>query len=116
MTLQDKRVVFGVGKDITERKQAEEHIKASLREKEVLLREIHHRVKNNMQIISGMLAMGIMRTVNHEAIGLLSDMHFRIHTMALIHSQLYKSDPFERGKASPLLLISLIVTFLLPRL
>jgi len=86
----------GVDTDITERKKAEEQIKASLKEKEILLNEIHHRVKNNLEIISSLLDMSSMRTRNQHAINLLSDAHSKIHTMALIHSQLYQSDRFDR--------------------
>ncbi|MFQ6040774.1 MAG: histidine kinase dimerization/phosphoacceptor domain -containing protein [Candidatus Poribacteria bacterium] len=89
------RVVLVCLEDITKLKQAEEQIKASLREKEVLLREIHHRVKNNLQIVSSLLDMSGMRTDNQEAINFLNDARSRIHTMALIHSQLYGSDRFD---------------------
>ena len=83
-------------RDITDRKQAQEKIKASLKEKEVLLREIHHRVKNNFQIISSLLDMIKMRTQNQEAIGLLTGARSKIYTMALVHTQLYEEDRFDQ--------------------
>ena len=82
--------------DITERKQAEEQIKASLKEKEVLLSEVHHRVNNNLQIIASLFDMSRRQTTNKEAISLLQDARNRISTMSLIHSQLYRSDRFDR--------------------
>ncbi len=86
----------GMVQDITERKQAEEQIKASLAEKEELLKEIHHRVKNNLQIISSLLDMSRMQTDNEEANRLLAEACSRVGTMALIHSQLYRTDRFDR--------------------
>ncbi len=83
-------------KEIAERRRAEEQIKASLREKEVLLREIHHRVKNNLQLVSSLLDMTSMRTRNAEAISLLNDTRAKIYSIALIHMQLYESDRFDR--------------------
>jgi len=82
--------------DITKRKLAEEQIKASLKEKEVLLKEIHHRVKNNLQVISSLLDMRIMRTDNQQVIDLFEDTRSKIHTMALIHTQLYRSERFDQ--------------------
>jgi len=82
--------------DVTERKRAEEQIKASLKEKEELLGEIHHRVKNNLQIISSLLDLSSMRTRNQEEIDLFTDARAKIHTMALIHSQLYRSTRFDQ--------------------
>ena len=79
-------------RDITKRKRAEEQIKTSLKEKEVLLNEVHHRVKNNLQIISSLLDMSSMQTRNQEAIELFRDSRNRVDSMALIHSQLYKSE------------------------
>ena len=76
------------GYDITKRKQAEEQILASLKEKEALLGEIHHRVKNNLTIIASLFSMSSRRTNNQELIGLLQEAKAKIHTMALIHSQL----------------------------
>jgi PAS domain S-box-containing protein len=82
--------------EIKDRKRAEKQIKASLREKEVLLSEIHHRVKNNFEIISSLLDISSMQTENRENPNLWGDARARIHSMALIHDQLYQSDRFDR--------------------
>jgi len=87
--------VMGVSRDITQSKQAEEQIKASLKEKEALLGEVHHRVKNNLQIISSLLDMRVMRADNKEMINVFKDTCSKIHTMALIHEQLYRSEKFN---------------------
>jgi two-component sensor histidine kinase len=83
-------------RDITERKIIEEQITASLREKELLLSEIHHRVKNNFEIISSLLDMSRMDTENQEIKNILLSSRTRIHSMAMIHSQLYQSEWFDR--------------------
>ena len=77
--------------DITEHKRAEDQIKASLREKEVLLPEIHHRVKNNLQIVSSLLNMQARNAKDTGTIEILSESRDRIMTMSIIHSQLYES-------------------------
>ena len=82
--------------DITERKRAENKIKASLKEKEVLLREIHHRVKNNLQVVSSMLNMQVRKATEKNVIKSLLDTRSRIQTMSLIHAQLYQSENFEQ--------------------
>lgn len=82
--------------EVKERKRAETQITASLNEKEVLLREVHHRVRNNLQVVSSLLELARTRTHNKEAIELLLESHARIHTMALIHSQLYQTDRFDK--------------------
>ncbi len=87
---------FVLYEDITERVHTEKQLKASLREKEVMLREIHHRVKNNLQVISSLLNMSCMQTNNQEAIALLADAQTRVLAMALIHSQLYQTERFDK--------------------
>jgi PAS domain S-box-containing protein len=82
--------------EVKERKRVETQITASLNEKEVLLREVHHRVRNNLQVVSSLLELARTRTHNKEAIELLLESHARIHTMALIHSQLYQTDRFDK--------------------
>lgn len=83
-------------RDITDRKYAEERLLASLQEKEVLLREIHHRVKNNLQLISGLLDMTRMRSSDGATTSILTDMMLKIQTMAQIHTRLYESKQFGR--------------------
>ncbi|MFC1813454.1 PAS domain S-box protein [Thermodesulfobacteriota bacterium] len=86
---------FAVITDTSDLKSAEKKIKASLAEKEILLSEVHHRVKNNFEIVSSLLDMSSMKTKNQEAQNLLKDARSRIHSMALIHSQLYENDRFD---------------------
>jgi PAS domain S-box-containing protein len=78
--------------DITDRKQAEERIHASLREKEILLREVHHRVKNNMQVISGLLDLPAALSGNQERRRMFHESQSRIHAMSLVHEKLYGSN------------------------
>lgn len=80
---------FAVMTDITERKLAEEKIKASLKEKEVLLQEIHHRVKNNMAVISGMLSLQAASFKNPDVIDAFESSKQRIRSLTLVHEKLY---------------------------
>ncbi|TAJ44129.1 response regulator [Methanofollis fontis] len=77
--------------DITSRKQNERDLEASIEEKSILLTEIHHRVKNNLQIISGMIRLQIREIVQEEAAASLRECENRIITMALVHESLYQS-------------------------
>ena len=83
--------LIGIARDITERKHAEEQIKAALRDKELLLRETHHRVKNNLQVVSSMLNMQARVAKDRDASTILAESRDRINTMALIHTQLYET-------------------------
>ncbi len=93
----DGRAVEVVGSwlDVTDRVRAEERLKASLREKEVLLRELHHRVKNNMQIISSLLRLQAAQADNRELQAMCRESQERIRTMSLVHEQLYASERLD---------------------
>ncbi len=90
--LKNKTLAFGVVNDITERKKAEDRILRSLKEKELLLREIHHRVKNNLQIISTLLSLQSSKSGKINVEDLYMESQNRIQSIALIHEKLYKSD------------------------
>jgi PAS domain S-box-containing protein len=77
--------------DLTERKRAEDQIKTSLKEKEILILEIHHRVKNNLQIILSLIDMQARATEDKDVKDALFEARDRIMAMSLIHSQLYES-------------------------
>ncbi|HPJ37562.1 MAG TPA: histidine kinase dimerization/phosphoacceptor domain -containing protein [Spirochaetota bacterium] len=78
-------------RDVTKRKMAENSLKAALHEKEVLLQEIHHRVKNNLQVVTSLLNLHASRSGNKEVAENLRDSQNRIRAMALIHERLYQS-------------------------
>lgn len=92
VTLDDEDFIIGSAVDISDRINMEKELKKSLREKEVLLQEIHHRVKNNLAVVSGMLQIQRYKSDNPTIDNLLQDSESRIKTMALIHEKLYKSE------------------------
>jgi PAS domain S-box-containing protein len=87
--------VSGIAHNITEKKQAQQKIEASLKEKEVLLREVHHRVKNNMQVVSSILNLQSSYVSDEYALALLKESQNRIKTMAIIHESLYQNKSFS---------------------
>jgi PAS domain S-box-containing protein len=94
----DGKVVGVVGfvQDVSELKQAEEEILNSLKEKEILLKEIQHRVKNNIQVISSLIDLKSRKVQNREALDILNEIKNKVFTMALIHAMLFDADRFDR--------------------
>jgi len=88
--------VNAYGRDITAGKQAEERLRQALTDKEVLLREVHHRTKNNLQILSDLLYLQALGCSQSEARGALEDSIGRLQAMARLHDQLYRS--LESGR------------------
>ena len=87
-----EKLLLSVVRDITERKRAEEAVRQSLREKESLLKEIHHRVKNNLQIVSSLLRLQPGQCDHPIIKAAMVDMQNRVRSMALIHEHLYRSE------------------------
>jgi two-component system, sensor histidine kinase PdtaS len=86
--------LVGISRDITVIKNAEKKVQESLKEKEVLLKEIHHRVKNNLQIISSLLYLQSRKSHHQESTDLLLECRSRVQSMSLIHEKLYKTENF----------------------
>jgi PAS domain S-box-containing protein len=82
--------------DITSQKEFEKNIKNALNEKEILLSEIHHRVKNNLAVISGLLGLQSSYVEDEKAKELFEESRNRIHSMALIHDKLYQHETFAK--------------------
>ena len=91
---EDQREISCIAYDITERKEIDRAIRSALKEKEVLLQEVHHRVKNNLQVISSMLNLQKSFVKDPETLNLLEESTNRIATMSYIHESLYRNTDF----------------------
>ena len=92
----DGPMVLSAIVDISHRKEEAERVQAALREKDILLGEIHHRVKNNLQIVCSLLELQWARVTDPVALEMLRDSQNRVRSMALIHQTLYGSKDFAR--------------------
>ena len=88
--------MLGVNYDITDRMHAEDHLKRLLQEKEILLAEVHHRVKNNMQIITSLLGLQEREIEDEHFRRAFEESRNRINSMALVHEQLYRAGEYAK--------------------
>jgi len=86
--------VSGTQLDITERREAENRLRESLHEKEILLREIHHRVKNNLQVISSLFNLQAQTVTDPNVLAALKESHNRVRSMGLVHHVMYQAADF----------------------
>ncbi len=106
--------VSTIAHDITERMQARAQLDRSLREKEVLLKEIHHRVKNNLQVISSLLKLHSEKVTQAEARAAFEDSQARVRAIGLLHEKLYEAEDLgsvDLGSYARSLISALIRTY-----
>jgi two-component sensor histidine kinase len=92
---------FGLYVDITDRERSEETVRKSLKEKELLLAEVHHRVKNNLAVISGLLELQSYAVDDLKVNHVLNDSRLRIQSIALVHEKLYQSENLSEIDVDP---------------
>jgi PAS domain S-box-containing protein len=88
--------ISGIAHDITEKTLSQQKLKKSLHEKEVLLKEVHHRVKNNLQVISSILSLQASYVKEQNTLDILNESKNRIKTMSFIHESLYQTNDFSK--------------------
>jgi len=86
--------------EISQRKETEDRLLSSLKDKEVLLKEVHHRVKNNLQVISSILSLQTSYVRDKKTLGILQESQNRIKSMSFIHESLYQNEDFTSIKIS----------------
>ena len=106
--------LFGAIQDISDQKATEDQIRGALKEKEILLKEIHHRVKNNLQIVSSLLSLRSGMLTEPQAVQAFQDCQNEVRAISLIHETLYQSSSLEQIEASeyiPTLVNALVMAF-----
>ncbi len=86
--------LFGISRDITERKAAAARLEALLQDREALIKEVHHRVKNNLQVVSSLLRLESSRSTLPDTRAAFKEMHGRVRSMAMLHEMLYRSGTY----------------------
>lgn len=99
--IRKQKLLYSIVIDITDRLKYEQMVRANLKEKEVLIAEIHHRVKNNMAVISGLLGLELHRNESPELREILRKTDSRIRSMALIHEKLYQAESLSEIDFGP---------------
>lgn len=96
LALDNARLYTEARHELAERQRAEEQLRASLQEKDVLLKEVHHRVKNNLQVVSSLLNLQSRAVHDPQVLSALRDSQGRVRTMGLIHERLYQSQDLSK--------------------
>ncbi|MDA8387437.1 MAG: PAS domain S-box protein, partial [Nitrospiraceae bacterium] len=91
-----RKYILAIERDITERRKVEDRIRAAIEEREILLKELHHRTKNNMQVISSLLQLQFMSCGDSRLHQIFEDTQSRINAMSLVHERLYRSKELSR--------------------
>ncbi|MEO1838828.1 MAG: histidine kinase dimerization/phosphoacceptor domain -containing protein, partial [Candidatus Lambdaproteobacteria bacterium] len=92
LEIEGRQIYTAILQDVSEQKLIEKKLRESLKEKEILLQEVNHRVKNNLQVILSLFALQGESTDDPERIAMLSEIRLRIQSMAMIHEKIYKSE------------------------